>query len=381
MGAVDARPSSEASQDQARQSMLPRGIFSSELLRPGASPGPAAAAPTPAPGSVAPAFSAFAAALPRPAPPTWPRNPPPIEAGDLDKFLRDRGSPMAGMGEALLDVGWRYNLDPRLLVAIAGADTGFGRVLCTDFNAWNWFWFEWCNSPFESWRQALDEVARGLRMYYLDQGLTDVDTIARRYGPLDDPRDTLGLNRHWPRNVIKYLEDLGGSRCDLTWVKATTVCGPRPTPLPGQAPAPEEEQEGEEEPTSEIVASEEEELSPEEIAATVAWTHPSDEPSPARPLAITSPTATVVPVVLADEPVLVDTTSRIAELPREPEPEPNPSPIADIGPSSWELIAVVLLVLLIVGARTAAIRGLAPLDRERIMLQSRALRRRLTGGT
>lgn len=357
--------------------MLPRGVFSSGLLRPGASPGPANSAPTPAPGSVAPAFSAFAAALPRPASPSWPRNPPPIEAAELDKFLRDRGSPMAGMGEALLDVGWRYNLDPRLLVAISGADTGFGRVLCTPFNAWNWFWFEWCNSPFESWRQALDEVARGLRMYYLDQGLTDVDTIARRYGPLDDPRDTLGLNRHWPRNVIKYLEDLGGSRCDLTWVKAATVCGPRPTPRPGEAPAPQEEKEGEEEPATEVVAATEEEPSLEGTAAAVPWTHPSDEQSPARPRAIAIPIT--APAVLADEPVLVDTASRIAELPREPELEPPT--IAGSGPSPWDLVAVALLVLLIVGARTVATQGLTPVDRERIVLQGRALRRRLTGGT
>jgi hypothetical protein len=34
-----------------------------------------------------------------------------------------------------------------------------------------------------------------------------------------------------------------------------------------------------------------------------------------------------------------------------------------------------------VGARTVATQGLTPVDRERIVLQGRALRRRLTGGT
>ncbi len=221
------------------------GLFSYGILRPAASPGP------PEVGALtvemdelamrgtspAPRFSAFAAALARPAQPTWPRDPPPIEAAELDEFLAVRGSPMAGMGNTLLDVGWRYNIDPRLLVAIAGADTGFGQVLCTDFNAWNWFWFEWCNSPFESWRQALDEVARGLRIHYLDQGLSDVHSIANRYGPLDDPRDTLGLNRHWPGNVIRYLEGLGGSRCNLSWVPSSNRCpAPRSDPPPRSAP-------------------------------------------------------------------------------------------------------------------------------------------------
>ena len=186
--------------------------------------------PTPRP---APRFGGRSPGLSRPEPPTWPREPAPVEADALDRFLAARDSPMAGLGKKLLDVGWRYNVDPRLLVAIAGADTSFGRALCTDYNAWNWFWFEWCNSPFESWEQAAEEVARGLRVGYLDQGLTDVDKIADRYGPLDDPRDTLGLNRHWPVNVSRYIEQLGGSRCNLTWTRTGTTCAPpRPTPTP-----------------------------------------------------------------------------------------------------------------------------------------------------
>ena len=226
------------------------GFAREGVLVPAASPSPelsvtptATLTPTPTP-NPAPPFRTVAGERTQPGPPTWPRYPPPIEAATLDEYLQARGSPMAGLGEALLDAGWRYNVDPRLLVAIAGADTGFGRVLCTDYNAWNWFWFGWCNSPFESWVQGMEEVARGLRVGYLDAGRTDVDTIAERYGPLDDPRDTLGLNRYWPGNVTRYLQDLGGSRCNLTWVQADVTCAPprptataRPTMTPTATPS------------------------------------------------------------------------------------------------------------------------------------------------
>ncbi|MFN8523718.1 MAG: hypothetical protein U0821_11530 [Chloroflexota bacterium] len=179
----------------------------------------------------APSFTSYAASRRRPAMPSWPRNPPPVDAATLDAYLASKASPLAGMGNALLNVGWRYNIDPRLLVAISGADTGYGRVICTPFNAWNWFWFDWCNSPFDSWEQAMDEVARGLRVLYLDDGLMDVYAIARRYGPLEDPRDTEGLNQHWPNNVVRILEELGGHRCNLSWVSM-------PSPACGAAPAP-----------------------------------------------------------------------------------------------------------------------------------------------
>ena len=236
----------------------PRGLFTVASPTPGPAGTPGAtpagtpgatSSPSPSPSPTAtpapaPRFGTLAAGRRRPDPPTWSRTPPPVEADVLDAYLAQRGSPLAGLGAALLNVGWRYNIDPRLLVAIAGADTGFGRVLCTDFNAWNWFWWEWCNSPFESWEQAMDEVARGLRLYYLDAGLTDVDAIANRYGPLDDPRDTLGLNRHWPGNVTRYLEALGGSRCNLTWVRTDGPCAP---PRPTATPRPSTGQPGDEE--------------------------------------------------------------------------------------------------------------------------------------
>ncbi len=343
-------------------------------VTPTATPSPTA---TPAP---APRFAGLAATRSRPGPPTWPWNPVPIEAGALDAFLAQRGSPLAGLGTALLEAGWRYNVDPRLLVAIAGADTSFGRALCTDYNAWNWFWWEWCNSPFESWEQALDEVARGLRLYYLDAGLTDVDMIANRYGPLDDPRDTLGLNRHWPTNVTRYIEQLGGSRCNLTWVRADNACAPlRPTATPRPIAASSMRAVGDEDPVAatsgddwEDGETEQEEMDLDAMATeseedgeagdgdeTVAW----NDRSPRDP-ALGARLGLGVPADKHDRDA-----AGVQHILKEREDQPVAAPTssddadatvlvadADTLPLSWELLIVGLLVVLLIGAGAARSR-------------------------
>ena len=60
----------------------------------------------------------------------------------IDDYLRDKGSPLAGQGEAFVNSGRTHNVDPRLLVAIAGAETTFGLNTCAEYNAWNWFYVD-----------------------------------------------------------------------------------------------------------------------------------------------------------------------------------------------------------------------------------------------
>jgi membrane-bound lytic murein transglycosylase B len=52
-------------------------------------------------------------------------------------YLQRKNSAMAGIGATLEDLARQYNLDPRLIVAIAGAETTFGKHVCAVNNAWN----------------------------------------------------------------------------------------------------------------------------------------------------------------------------------------------------------------------------------------------------
>jgi hypothetical protein len=138
----------------------------------------------------------------------------------LDTYLASKGSPMAGQGIAFVQSGMRWQVDPRLLVAISGAESNFGATTCGPNNAWGWA----CpNDPadFATWAAGIDTVTRGLREYYLDEGRTSVALIQQKYCPVGAANDPGGLNSNWLGNVTRNLLELGGSPANV---------GPGPAP-------------------------------------------------------------------------------------------------------------------------------------------------------
>ena len=103
-------------------------------------------------------------------------------AQEIDGYLQRKQSPMAGVGSALSDYSRQYNVDPRLIIAISGAETTFGRHLCADNNAWNWFHHRNCaQSPFENYPQGAERVTRFMRSSYLNRGYTTIELIRYKY--------------------------------------------------------------------------------------------------------------------------------------------------------------------------------------------------------
>jgi cell wall-associated NlpC family hydrolase len=128
-------------------------------------------------------------------------------AARIDEFLASRGSPMAGYGQAFVDAGRAYDVDPRLLVSISGIETSFGTAsgAGTDIvghNAWGWG----PHIAFADWPTAIDTITKGLRDGYLSQGLTTIDQIVGRYAPASDGNDESG----WAATVGQYFRELGG---------------------------------------------------------------------------------------------------------------------------------------------------------------------------
>lgn len=177
------------------------------------------------------AVTALALAVPTAAPAAAPDPSRMPTAAQLDAYLASKGSPMSGQGAAFVASGGRWQVDPRLVVAIAGAESSFGQITCAPFNAWGWG----CpNGPyrFESWGDGFDTVMQGLRTNYVSEGRTSVALIHQKYAPVGAANDPTGLNNHWTINVSRFMVEMGGdpNDVDLDGVAGTLPLGPRGGP-------------------------------------------------------------------------------------------------------------------------------------------------------
>ncbi|KPJ70992.1 hypothetical protein AMJ51_00415 [Microgenomates bacterium DG_75] len=129
-----------------------------------------------------------------------------IETGDarpviIEKYLEKHNSPLLPYADELLAVSEKYDVDYRLIVAIAQCESN----LCKkspegSFNCWG---FENGATKFLSWEQALDQVAKTLREDYLDEGLETPEEIMVKYAP-----PSVEKGGPWAKCVIQFIDEL-----------------------------------------------------------------------------------------------------------------------------------------------------------------------------
>src|SRR5690606_38345725 len=118
---------------------------------------------------------------------------------------KNPGAPLIGKGAVFVREGKANGVDPRLLVAIARAESSLGSDpgAISINNAFGWG----PHRPFPSWEENIATVARGLRTGYIDDGLDTIDEIQKRYCPVGAANDPTGLNANWLRSVrLLYAE-------------------------------------------------------------------------------------------------------------------------------------------------------------------------------
>lgn len=136
-------------------------------------------------------------------PPRTSTTPIPASARAIDTFLHQHGSPLASLGSVFVDAGHRYGVDPRLLVAIAGAETSFatdpnaGSDITSRHNAWGYG----PHVMFGSWQTAIYRIAKHLKQNYLDQGLTTPEKIAEKWAPRSDGNNPAA----WAARVRQFM--------------------------------------------------------------------------------------------------------------------------------------------------------------------------------
>lgn len=160
-------------------------------------------------------------------------------AAAIDGFLQSQLSPLTGLGAVFVADAESVGVDPRLLVAISGAETSFGtygpaQAIHNPFGLGP-------NLRFPNWSAAIQAAANTLGgNLYRGAGLVTIAEIQSRWAPLGVANDPMNLNNNWQSNVDRYYADLGGSPNGAVMTSAATqlVSLSPTTPAPGtQGPA------------------------------------------------------------------------------------------------------------------------------------------------
>lgn len=113
----------------------------------------------------------------------------------LRRYLEVYRSPLAPSSDLILSVSDQYHLDWRLLTAISGQESTFGKNVPEDsHNAWGWGIHSRGTMKFSSWEQAIGVVGKSLREDFLDQGAETVEELMQKWAPFSDGSWAFGVN-------------------------------------------------------------------------------------------------------------------------------------------------------------------------------------------
>jgi hypothetical protein len=123
----------------------------------------------------------------------------------LAKFLELNKSPMAEHAAFLVTTADKYQLDWKLLPAIAQKESGLCRVIPPgSHNCWGWGIHSKGTLMFDSYDESIETVAKGLKEKYIDMGYTTTEKIMSKYAHPDSTTWADGVNQYM--EIIANLE-------------------------------------------------------------------------------------------------------------------------------------------------------------------------------
>lgn len=120
------------------------------------------------------------------------------QAEILAEYLASYNSPLQYHAQDFIDAAGVYNLDWKLVASIAGVESTFGKFIPGGYNGWGWGVYGTQAIYFNSWREGIFTVSKGLRENYVNKGLTEPYAMNRIYA----------ASSHWGGNVTYFMNDL-----------------------------------------------------------------------------------------------------------------------------------------------------------------------------
>lgn len=129
----------------------------------------------------------------------------PVQFLKLDNMLEGK---LSGTATHFINAGKKYDIDPGLLSAIAIHETGNGssRAVNEKNNVAGMMGKDGLRS-YESVEDSIFDMARNLRINYLNQGKDTIAEIGAKYAPVGAANDPTGLNNHWTKGVSRQFNN------------------------------------------------------------------------------------------------------------------------------------------------------------------------------
>jgi hypothetical protein len=122
----------------------------------------------------------------------------------IQKYLHDYDSPLEPYANTIVEISDKYQLDYRLLVAIAQQESNLCKKIPPEsHNCWGFGIYGDLITRFDNYPQALNTVAKTLKNEYIDKGLDTPEKIMAKYTP-----PSLEKGGPWAKGVNIFLSEL-----------------------------------------------------------------------------------------------------------------------------------------------------------------------------
>jgi hypothetical protein len=118
----------------------------------------------------------------------------------LKVFLEKYNSPLAPYSEVFIKTADKYEIDWRLLPAITGVESTFGRQI--PYNSYNAYGWNNGRYYFQSWEDSIEIVSKALKEKYYNRGLDNPYKIGPVYAP---------PSPFWGKRVDSFMERIESS--------------------------------------------------------------------------------------------------------------------------------------------------------------------------
>jgi hypothetical protein len=113
----------------------------------------------------------------------------------IRQYLERYNSPLVQHAELLVETADKYQLDYRLLTAIAQQESNLcKRIPPGSYNCWGWGIHSRGTLMFSSYEEGIETVSKGLKENYIDKGFVTPDQIMKKYTPLSPGSWARGVN-------------------------------------------------------------------------------------------------------------------------------------------------------------------------------------------